>query len=87
MINKTISDYMNMKTERGTFVPVGSPLRDKPFSVLDKYGLKIQSYYIHGEVDNPREPNPNIEFQTGMHFQINGRRKDIKSFCEDYSVP
>jgi len=88
MLNKTIEDYMNQKTEMLIFVPVGSPLAEKPFSILNEHNLTSECYYPNGaEIENPHKPSPITEFYVGMHFQIEGKRRDIKDFCEKYNLP
>jgi len=88
---RTISDYMNLKTERGTFVPVGSPLAGKKFEIVSEYNIAIDYFWKSGaDIDpasQPCKPLPNIEFILGMHFQLSGKRKDLKSFCEEYNLP
>ena len=90
-MKRTASEYMNMKTEYGTFVPVGSPLIGKPFSTVKDCGLTIDYFWKSGaDIDpasQPYKPLPNIEFIVGMHFQLSGKRKKIKSFCEEYNLP
>jgi len=87
MIKKSISNYMNLTTEMGTYVPVSSSLAGNTFSITGKYHIKMIDYWIGAEIDNPRRPAPDIEFHVGMHFHMEGKRKDINRFCRDWGLP
>jgi rhamnose utilization protein RhaD (predicted bifunctional aldolase and dehydrogenase) len=88
MINKTVKDYMEMKTERGTFIPVGSKAVGQTIQDVEKYGVKVEGYYQNpATFDQILKPEPSIELMVGMGLVIKGQRSRIKNLCEALDLP
>ncbi len=88
-MNKSIEQYMNLKTAHETFVPTLSKAIGKSIGWLEKeYGVKIR--HIHNspeDIENEHKPEPEIKVGIGMSLYIVGVRKNIKTLCEKLNLP
>ena len=79
---------MEMKTEYSTFIPVSSRAVGKTIQDIEKYGVKVVSFYwTPATFDQKFKPKPNLELSAGMGIQVEGQRKQIDKMARDLLFP